>query len=53
MIHYRTVNCEGIEIFYREAGNDEESDFIIATWISNIISYVSQSHSVNKLMNIM
>ncbi len=44
-IHYRTVDVDGLKVFYREAGDPHRPTILLVTRISDIITNVSQPDS--------
>jgi len=44
-VFYRTLNVEGLEIFYREAGPRDASTVLLFVRLSVVFSYVPQSDS--------
>ena len=44
-VFYRTLNVEGLDIFYREAGPRDGPTVTALARLSIVVSYVPQSHS--------
>ena len=41
------VEADGVQVFYREAGDPKLPDGAVAAWLPNILLHVSRTHSAS------